>query len=704
MKLEYDNDSSSPTFNIVYTSKANFISSETSKRSSAVCPRCGYTTPRKNLVNQSKKGTLGFLLAAIKDTSGNYYLPNNDELEVHKNLISNKEYIDAINNISGELPYLRSIFNVNIYGTRKWSDLYLPRQLVSTYILATEIRTEIESLIKNNIPFHNEIATLLSLSCDAVAVANCTQVRWRVDNARTESAFSVQALPMLWNFAERNPVVTNLYSSNIFRILKIIDQSGHSRCGVTVVEKNDARNLPLPDESIDIIATDPPYYDYVPYGNLSDFFYIWQRIILIDLYPELFNSILVEKDTEIIQLAERNALYAEKTKEWFEKNLTIALTEAKRVIKPNGIMVLAFAHKGTENWEALVKAVVESGWKITGSWPINTELGTRMRAQGSAVLNSTIHLICRPRFIPKDSNEFDSIGDWRDILVELPKRINEWMPRLAAEGVVGADAIFSCLGPALEIFSRYSHVERANGEAVPLEEYLEQIWAVVAKEALSAIFTGADVTGFEEDARLTAMWLWTLNAGTSDSTNRENSDEEEKNDESESGVKKKPGGFALEYDAARKIAQGLGVHLEQLDTLVEINGEIARLLPVAERTKALFGKDQSETPKGRRKKKDPQLKLGFMAELEEAEEQSGSWGEKSISKVGETTLDRIHQAMILFAAGRGEALKRLLIEDGIGRDQRFWRLAQALSALYPPRADEKRWVDGVLARKKGMGF
>ena len=96
------------------------------------------------------------------------------------------------------------------------------------------------------------------------------------------------------------------------------------------------------------------------------------------------------------------------------------------------------------------------------------------------------------------------------MLSELPGRIAAWLPRLASEGVVGADAIFACLGPALEIFSRSSSVEKASGEVVPLREYLEQVWAEVARQALNMIFEGADASGFEEDARLTAMWLWTL--------------------------------------------------------------------------------------------------------------------------------------------------------------------------------------------------
>lgn len=286
----------------------------------------------------------------------------------------------------------------------------------------------------------------------------------------------------------------------------------------------------------------------------------------------------------------------------------------------------------------------------------------------------------------------DKIGDWRDVLQELPRRIHDWMPRLSAEGIIGADAIFACLGPALEVFSRYSSVEKASGEEVTLKEYLEYVWAAVAKEALNMIFEGADATGFEEDARLTAIWLWTLSTG-GNGTGRRNSEEDSKAST----------GYMLEYDVARKIAQGLGAHLERLTSVVEIEGDKARLLPVSERTRYLFGKDSAQAPKGKRKKKGKQMKLGFMAELEEAEE-SGGFDERSAPSEGKTVLDRLHQCMTLFAAGRGEALKRFLVEEGVGRDQRFWRLAQALSALYPPNVDEKRWVDGVLARKKSLGF
>ena len=274
------------------------------------------------------------------------------------------------------------------------------------------------------------------------------------------------------------------------------------------------------------------------------------------------------------------------------------------------------------------------------------------------------------------------------------------MPRLAEEGVVGADAIFACLGPALEIFSRYGRVEKANGEVVSLKEYLEQVWAAVAKEALAMIFTGADTSGFEEDARLTAMWLWTLNAGAVDSANGDHLDEDE-TDKSEGGTAKpKTSGFILEYDAARKIAQGLGAPLEDVRSLVEIKGDVARLLPVSERARTLFGKDQGiAAPE---KRKVPQFDLFKL--LQQTDISETALIEPVVEQHGITVLDRISQTMILFAAGRGEALKRFLVEEGVGRDTRFWSLAQALSALYPPSTNEKRWIDGVLARKKGLGF
>jgi hypothetical protein len=222
----------------------------------------------------------------------------------------------------------------------------------------------------------------------------------------------------------------------------------------------------------------------------------------------------------------------------------------------------------------------------------------------------------------------------------------------------------------------------------------------LGKEAFAMIFTETDASCFEEDARLTAMWLWTLK--TNEEGTSEKGEGEEEDDEA--GAKKGgKGGFVLEYDSARKIAQGLGAHLEDLASLVAVEGETVRLLPVSERARPLFRKDEGkEVGKG----KENQMDLFAAADesVHEGVSLSGEDSPLSIMNSNFSTLDRVHQSMILFAAGHSEAMKRFLVEDGAGKDTCFWTLAQALSALYPATTDEKRWVDGVLARKKGLGF
>ena len=228
------------------------------------------------------------------------------------------------------------------------------------------------------------------------------------------------------------------------------------------------------------------------------------------------------------------------------------------------------------------------------------------------------------------------------------------------------------------------------------------------------IFDDADAAGLEPDARLTAMWLWTLGggsgkAGANGNGHAAEGDEEveeaDAEDSDEDGGKgAKVAGYVLEFDAARKIAQGLGIHLEKSESIVEVKGDKARLLPVSERTQHLFGKDTEAATTGRGKKKAKAKQKTFFEELDEAQIAEAGWGELKGPPPGSTVLDRLHQAMILFAAGRGELLKRFLTEDGVGTDARFWKLAQSFSALYPRGSDEKRWVDGVLARKKGLGL
>jgi adenine-specific DNA methylase len=556
------------------------------------------------------------------------------------------------------------------------------------------------------------LTVLFALALGRQADACSSLARWHTTREINTGAFGRQALGMVWDFCEINPFSGSSGGwEGVFQWIAKVCESQAEVDGQSngQAQRASATAHPLSDDIASAWITDPPYYDAVPYSHLSDYFYVWLRRMLQESQPELFRFECVPKDEEIVVDRPHSLSNSKKDVAFYEGELTKAFAEGRRVLRPDGIGTIVFASKTTASWEAILKAVVDAGWIITGSWPIDTEMEARVAAQGQARLASSVHLVCRPREKPDGTVQTDEIGDWRDVLAELPRRIHEWMPRLAEEGVVGADAIFACLGPALEIFSRYSRVEKVNGDIVPLREYLEHVWAAVSNEALCMIFKDADAAGLEPDARLTAMWLWTLGTASLDTNGKVSAQEGTEDDtDAEDEEREKPSkvsGFVLEFDAARKIAQGLGIHLDKSPSIVEVKGDKARLLPVAERTKYLFGKEAADAPttKMKPKKKDTQLTL-FEALKEVDADVSAEKPELKAPPPGSTVLDRVHQAMILFAAGRGEALKRFLVEEKIGKDARFWKLAQSLSALYPSGIDEKRWVDGVLARKKSLGL
>lgn len=703
--LERSNTDAVLKVRILDNPRSTDVKEGTSRRGSVTCPACGFTTGRRSVESQAKNQGLGQQLMAVvtaRPSGRHYRLPEEHDFVALRD--AEQFCRDRSVNFPSfdvELPYLRSIFNVHLYGMTKWRHLFSDRQFAYLRELSEQLVRTVDEAPGVNDVRRVALRTGLAFVLDRVVVNSCNVTRWRSDNARMEGALSMMALPMVWDWVELNPF--NGQMSSFQNMSDAVAESIIKIAGVSVrtgiADQSDATTLPLADDSASLFFTDPPYYDYVPYANLSDFYYVWLKRQVGDLFPFLAN-VESPKSTEIVQLAERNIIYAHKTKEFFERQIGKAFSEARRVTAPASVGVVVFAHKSTAVWETLLGAIVDAGWVITASWPLDTELSTRFKAIGTASLNSSIHLVCRPRENP-DGSERREIGDWRDVLRELPVRINGWMPRLAEEGVVGADAIFACLGPALEIFSRFSSVEKPSGEEVKLREYLEYVWAAVAKEALDMIFEGADATGFEEDARLTAMWLWTLFAGAPTAETLDTDEEpEDSDDEGTSGKATKSAGYILEYDAARKIAQGLGAHLEDLASIVEVKGDKARLLPVSERARDLFGYlDSSATEKKRKTKTQKKL----FEEMEEFDYEATT-GIGGAPEAGATTLDRIHQTMLLFAAGRSEAIRRFLVDDGVGNDERFWRLANALSALYPSGTDEKRWVDGVLARKKGLGF
>jgi adenine-specific DNA methylase len=715
-------DSKSIDFEIVDGVRTSDVGSGTVRGGAATCPLCGFTTAKtgvRSQLRETRGGARDARIIAVATVRGGevgrkYRLPDENDRRAAREAAAVLNAWAAEARASGapspvpdekipvEKVWKNNPIRVHLYGNVTWGDLFTPRQSLALAVFAEEIRKEADSIEP---ALRRPVATLLALALDRVMVRCTANCIWDATSECIMQIFNQgQALPARWEFAEMNPTIDDGsgWQTSIEYIADVIEQWPTVRGSATVARAS-ATGHPLPDDSADLLFTDPPYYDAVPYAKLSDFFYVWLKRALQTVEPELFAWDVTPKLEEcVVDLAVEDAEGNIKDATFFERKMTAALAESRRVVRPNGLGVVVFAHKSTAGWEAQLKAMLDAGWTITASWPIDTESENRLRAQNSAALASSVHLVCRPLEDVDGELKRRDVGDWRAVLEELPRRIKEWLPRLAAEGVVGADAIFACLGPALEVFSRYSRVEKVSGEPVPLRDYLEHVWAAVSKEALSMIFDDAETAGLEADARVTAMWLWTLAGPATDraSANDEAAPEVEDDGEDESPRPAPILGFILEFDAARKIAQGLGARLDELGHVVEVKGDKARLVAVAERTQYLFGKAEA-VPTAKKVAKKKQMTL--FAELEEAAAARG-WGEVGAPKAATTTLDRVHQAMLLFAAGRGEALKRFIVEEGVGKQPQFWKLAQSLSALYPSGTDEKRWVDGVLARKKGLGF
>ena len=385
------------------------------------------------------------------------------------------------------------------------------------------------------------------------------------------------------------------------------------------------------------------------------------------------------------------------------------------MVREDGIGCVVFAHKTTEGWEALLSGMIKGGWTITGSWPIATEMAHRLRARDSAALGTSVHLICRPR--PEDAH----VGDWADILRELPRRVGDWMEHLQDEGVRGADLVFACIGPALEIFSRYTRVETADGRDVTLAEYLAKVWEVVGRSALEQVLGTAEATArngavgaVEEDARLTALFLWTLQstAGKTADAASNGDDEPTDEDDEEGSSRGTAKGFTLVFDVVRRFAQPLGIDLDMWKgRVIETKKGVVRLLPIAERATQLFGVDGAQAVAARLEQQGAigtnALQGMLFPDMEAAPtvrgrgRGHGKFGsvqvsDESLAAAREaTTLDRVHAAMLLQSGGRTNALRALLkAEQERGPD--FLRLANAFSALYPKGSEEKRVIDAML--------
>lgn len=619
-------------------------------------------------------------------------------------------------------PNARGLSAVTRCGITSFADLYTARQMLTLGTLAKAI---------SECTCPEPAKALLALSLSRCTDRNSTLTRWDVSSENIGSTFSRQALQIVWDFAEVAPFAggSGSWQGLLEGVAKVVETISYTICNSGQTENEDASRSPLPDGSVAVWFTDPPYYDAIPYADLSDYFFVWlRRAFKGEVLRNRFDNYagVTPKLRECVWNSAYTVDGKPKDGQFFEKKIASAFSEGRRILAADGISSVVFAHKTTEGWEALLSAMVRAGMVVTGSWPITTEMANRLVAKETASLAASVHLVCRPR--PQDA----PVGDWSDVLRELPTRVGDWIERLQSEGIRGADLVFACIGPAMEIYSRYRRVEDAEGRTIPLggdpasfephkRGFLAYVWETVGRMALEQVLGTAEAKArngaagaLEEDSRLTALFLWTLQAtdaeGAAVPASETGDDDEEPEDDAPAPKKKR--GFTLVYDVTRRFAQPLGIHLDKWEgRIIETEKGVVRLIPVMERGRQLFG-DVDVAWVSHRIERDVRANLNYaFAFMQEAAEQrpeirprrgrakavtsSGAASAEAPAARAVTTLDRLHAAMLLQASGQSNGLRAMLKEE-VQRGPDFVRLANALSALYPKDSDEKRLLDAML--------
>lgn len=381
------------------------------------------------------------------------------------------------------------------YGVRYWRDLFSPRQLIG-HATAVEIyRTLLGEQQSSGTMTEVEKAAFvyLALSLDKMLNYNSRMSVWMSTREVVANTFNRHDFSFAWSYAEMAPLINGLgYDWAIGQTAKCIGelaelvrpssegagpQAGLDFEGtasppapprVTLTCKSGDSLDHIADASIDSVVMDPPYYDNVMYAELSDFFYVWLKRTAGYVYPELFRRQLTDKENEAVanptKFKNQKGAKALAGRD-YQQRMAAIFAEMRRVLKPDGIMTLMFTHKATGAWDALTTGLMEAGFVITASWPVNTEAEGSLHIKDKSAANSTVFLVCRPR-----TSAGDEVRYWEDVEPTVRQAVRRRIAEFQQGGIRGVDLYLSCFGPALEAFSQHWPLKRGQ----PRQE-LEQV-------------------------------------------------------------------------------------------------------------------------------------------------------------------------------------------------------------------------------------
>lgn len=469
----------------------------TMSRSGAECPCCKTINTMEDLRVAGTAHRLGSLLfAVVVDTPRGkaYRLPAREELDV--TTISearvNEEFAEVPYGVPSEpMPSAGALgMRVPLYGFNSWSAMYTSRQLVTLGSFVKALRHATQEITDQygSALWTEAIASYLACGFDRMLDFNATSLSWISSVEAIGHTFARFALPMTWDFCEAAPLnsVRGGWDMCLGAVMEsqpvLTDAGASAACTPRVLRQSSTQ--PLGESLFDAIVTDPPYYDAIPYSDLMDYFYVWQRRVLAGLSPEIDaaqSDPLGPKwsrdrnDGELIDDASRHGNDRALSKRVYEDGMTRVFEQCAVALKPEGRLVIVFANKQADAWETLVSAIIRAGFVVDGSWPIRTEQAARMRAQASAALASSVWLVAKKRPI-------DTRPGWdNNVLQEMQTNVETMLTEFWDAGIRGPDFVWAATGPALAAYSRYPVVRKANepNAVMGVGEFLEHVRRMV---------------------------------------------------------------------------------------------------------------------------------------------------------------------------------------------------------------------------------
>jgi putative DNA methylase len=655
----------------------------TMSKAGAKCPCCPAIMTMEDIRLEGQAGRMGTMMTAVVvdgQDGKEYRLPTPHEIEAAG--AAERElpglYAEIPFGLPEEpLPGKEALgFRVPLYGFDQWRNLFTPRQLLA---LGTCVKIS-RMLPQDTLAESREaILAYLAVAVDRMANRSSTLCIWNMKAQEIEQTFARFALPILWDFAESNPLgeASGNYLSGVSWVSMVAEHVAHTATGRAAAVNASAKTTTFPE--VDVIVTDPPYYDAIPYSDLMDFFYIWLRRTLDGLSPEVEAVFAVplapkwdhkKNDGELIDDASRHDGDRGKSKAVYEEGMFRAFQSCYEALKSHGRMVIVFAHKKPDAWETLVSAMIRAGFVVDGSWPIQTERSGRMRATASAALASSVWLVCKKR--PAAAR-----AGWdNQVLDEMRRNIHQRLREFWDAGIRGPDFVWAATGPALEAYSKHPVVKKANdsGRVMTVSEFLTHVRRMVVDFVVGRVLSGDGDAQVDDAAadRLdepTAYYLLHRH---------------------DFGLEEAAAGACILY----AISCGLS------------DRELAGTWDLISYTKGKASEETGDVGADADAEADP-----------DAEEESGSkiklktWVQRKGRSLGYEApggkpvplIDRVHCLMHLWKTGELVKVDEYLDENGLRRHELFKRLLQSLIELSPHGTEERSLLESLSNHVQARG-